>query len=124
MSEAIGFVTVISTEPRGPFMTAHETSEATQQVVDEQIRELIDTAHADVTDLIDRHRDQLETLARTLLKEETLDEADAYAAAGSPSQALDTSGVSIVRSGGRYAGTASAAPAHRNGASEPRRPSS
>jgi cell division protease FtsH len=89
MSEAIGFVTVISAEPRGSFMAAHETSEATQQVIDEQVRALIDTAHADVTELIDRHRDQLETLARTLLEDETLDEADAYAAAGLPGQPLE-----------------------------------
>jgi len=118
MSEAIGFVSVISTEPRGPFMTAHETSEATQQVIDEQVRELIDTAHADVTDLIDSHRDQLETLARTLLKNETLDEADAYAAAGLPTQAADTSGVSVVLSERHDSGPASARP-HRNGAGEP-----
>ena len=30
------------------------------------------------------HRDQLESLAQALLKAETLDEADAYAAAGVP----------------------------------------
>lgn len=86
MNEAIGFVTVIPAETRGPFMTGHETSEATQQVIDEQVRKLIDAAHSDVTDLLARHRDQLETLARALLKSETLDEADAYAAAGLPSQ--------------------------------------
>jgi cell division protease FtsH len=90
MSDAIGFVTVISAEARGPFLTgAGETSEATQRVVDEQVRELIDTAHADVTALIVAHRDQLETLARALLKDETLDESDAYAAAGMPSRPSD-----------------------------------
>ena len=87
MSEAIGFVTVIPAEARGPFLTgAGETSEATQRVVDEQVRELIDTAHEDVTALIGAHRDQLETLARALLADETLDESDAYAAAGMPSR--------------------------------------
>ncbi len=84
MSDAIGFVTVIPAQAQGPFMTAPETSEATQQVIDEQVRALIDTAHDDVTGLIGLHRDQLETLARTLLLHETLDEADAYAAAGMP----------------------------------------
>ena len=92
MSEAIGFVTVIPAEARGPFTTS-ETSEATQQVVDEQVRELIDSAHSDVTELIARHRDQLEMLARTLLKDETLDEADAYAAAGLASQSQEAGDV-------------------------------
>jgi cell division protease FtsH len=91
MSEAIGFVTVIPAEARGPFIGgADETSEATQQVIDEQVRQLIDTAHHDVTALVGAHRDQLEALAQALLKAETLDESDAYAAAGMPSRAADS----------------------------------
>jgi cell division protease FtsH len=91
MSEAIGFVTVIPAEARGPFITgAGETSEATQQVIDEQVRRLIDTAHEDVTALVGAHRQQLEALAVALLNQETLDESDAYAAAGMPSRAPDS----------------------------------
>jgi len=86
MSEEIGFVSVIPSEARGSFGMARETSEATAQLVDVQVRQLIDSAHAHVTEVIARHRDQLETLAGTLLKQETLDEADAYAAAGLPGQ--------------------------------------
>jgi cell division protease FtsH len=90
MSEAIGFVTVIPAEARGPFITgAGETSEATQQVIDEQVRQLIDTAHQDVTAVIGAHRAQLEALAQALLKDETLDESDAYAAAGMPGRPAD-----------------------------------
>ena len=85
MSDAIGFVTVISAEARGPFLTgAGETSEATQRIVDEQVRQLIDTAHRDVTVVLRDHREQLEMLSGALLKHETLDESDAYAAAGMP----------------------------------------
>ena len=88
MSEVIGFVSVIPAE-RGPFMNTSETSEATQQVIDEQVRALIDSAHQHVTELIASHHDQLDSLARALLKDETLDEADAYAAAGIPSQLVE-----------------------------------
>ncbi len=85
MNETIGFVTVIPAEARGPFVTgAGETSEATQRVIDEQVHQLIDSAHQAVTALLAAHRDQLETLALTLLTRETLDESDAYAAAGMP----------------------------------------
>jgi cell division protease FtsH len=97
MSDAIGFVSVIPSEARGSFGMARDTSEATQQLIDAQVRHLIETAHKHVTELIDRHRDQLETLARTLLKHETLDEADAYAAAGLPSQVPEASDVIAAR---------------------------
>jgi cell division protease FtsH len=97
MSDAIGFVTVIGAEARGPFASAYETSEATQQVIDEQVHQLIDTAHGDVTELIVRHRDQLETLARTLLTHETLDEADAYTAAGLPNHLSETGTLAAAR---------------------------
>jgi cell division protease FtsH len=90
MSDVIGFVTVLAAEARNPFLTgAGETSEATQRVVDEEVRQLIDTAHRDVTAILTAHRDRLETLARALLKDETLDEIDAYAAAQMPIRAAD-----------------------------------
>jgi cell division protease FtsH len=90
MSEAIGFVTVLPADGRGPFLTgAGETSEATQRVIDEEVRALIDTAHHAVTAALTAHRDRLETLAVALLKAETLDESDAYAAAGMPIRIAD-----------------------------------
>ena len=47
-------------------------------------RRLVDLAHEEVTSLLVDHRDQLESLAQALLKSETLDALDAYAAAGVP----------------------------------------
>lgn len=82
MNQAIGFVTVIHNEARGPFHAGAETSEATQQMVDEQVSKLVDGAHADVIELIGSHREQLETLAQALLEKETLDESQTHAAAG------------------------------------------
>jgi cell division protease FtsH len=94
MSEAIGFVAVLPAEGRGPFITgAGETSESTQRVVDEEVRQLIDNAHRDVTALLTADRSRLGTLARALLKAETLDELDAYAAAQMPPRpAADAAG--------------------------------
>jgi len=91
MNETIGFVTVIPAEARGPYLTgAGVTSEATQRVIDEQVHHLIDGAHENVTAQLSAHRDQLETLALTLLRHETLDESDAYAAAGMPLRHAET----------------------------------
>jgi cell division protease FtsH len=85
MSDAIGFVSVLPSEGRGPFPgSSGETSESTQRVLDEEVRLLIDAAHREVTALLAEHRDRLETLSRALLKDETLDEVDAYAAAQMP----------------------------------------
>ena len=84
MSEAIGFVTVLPADGQGPFFGASETSEATQQVIDQEVRRITDTAHDEVTALLTAHRDQLQKLALALLEAETLDEADAYAAAQMP----------------------------------------
>jgi len=82
MSDEIGFVTVLPADRFGSFLiAAGETSEATQRIVDEEVRQLTDNAHREVTELLVAHRDQLETLALELLKRETLDEAEAYAAA-------------------------------------------
>jgi cell division protease FtsH len=61
-----------------------ETSQETQRVVDEEVRALVEAAHQEVTRVLEEHRDQLESLAQALLKAETLDAPDAYAAAGVP----------------------------------------
>ena len=59
-----------------------QVSEATQELVDREVRRIIEEAPDDVRNLLERERDKLDSLAEALLREETLDEADAYAAAG------------------------------------------
>ena len=59
-----------------------ETSEATQRLIDEEVHRIVDSAHKDVLTLLRNRRSQLDDLVTALLKAETLDEADAYAAAG------------------------------------------
>jgi cell division protease FtsH len=61
-----------------------ETSEATQRLVDEEVRRIVESAHADVSTLLRKHRSNLDSLVSALLENETLDEANAYAAAGLP----------------------------------------
>ncbi len=85
MSPAIGPIAVIPMDGMGPLLPgASETSEATARMVDEEVRRIVDTAYAEVTDLLRSHRDNLDSLVAALLERETLDEADAYAAAGLP----------------------------------------
>ena len=46
------------------------------------MRRIVDAAHAEVTRLLTEHRAKLDSLTDALLEAETLDEADAYVAAG------------------------------------------
>ncbi|HEY4827243.1 MAG TPA: cell division protein FtsH, partial [Solirubrobacteraceae bacterium] len=84
MSDAVGLVAVLPADGVGPLLGASETSQATQQLVDDEVRGLIDAAHRDVIDLLTSHREQLNNLAIALLDAETLDGIDAYRAAGLP----------------------------------------
>jgi cell division protease FtsH len=83
MSRLIGPIAVIPMDGSSPFLPgAAETSESTQRVVDEEVRRIVESAHAEVTDLLHSHRSNLDALVAALLEHETLDEADAYEAAG------------------------------------------
>ncbi len=85
MSPAIGPIAVIPMDGMGPLLPGvSETSEATARMVDEEVRRIVDSAYAEVNDLLRTHRDNLDSLVGALLDRETLDEADAYAAAGLP----------------------------------------
>ena len=58
-------------------------------LLDEEVRRLIDEAHAEVAHLLSDHRDELDNLAHALLPAETLDALNAYAAAGIPMRRTD-----------------------------------
>jgi len=83
MSDAIGPIAVIPRDGAGPFLPGvSEVSPETQKLVDEEVRRIVDESHREVIDLLERNRDKLDSLAAALLEHETLDEDDAYAAAG------------------------------------------
>ncbi len=89
MSRAIGPIAVLPRDGMGPLLPgASETSEATQRLVDEEVRRIVESAHAEVSDLLRSHRDNLDSLVAALLERETLDEVDAYSAAGLPRNPL------------------------------------
>ena len=48
------------------------------------MRRIVEECYAEAITTLTEHRDQLESLTRRLLAAETLDEAEAYAAAGVP----------------------------------------
>ena len=83
MSDAVGAVAVIPSDSRAMMLPGvAEASPESQRLVDAEVRRIVDQAQREATALLAEHRDQLESLTSALLEAETLDEAQAYAAAG------------------------------------------
>jgi cell division protease FtsH len=93
MSRKLGTVTVLPSDGRGPLLPgADDVSAETQRLIDEEVRELVGQAHDEVVELLTANRDKLDRLAEALLEHETLDQDDAYAAAGVEAPASETGG--------------------------------
>ncbi|MGA2009228.1 MAG: ATP-dependent zinc metalloprotease FtsH [Solirubrobacteraceae bacterium] len=83
MSRAIGPIAVLPADGQSLLLPGvSETSEHTQRLVDEEVRRIVETAHEEATELLSSHRSNLDSLVSELLLQETLDQVDAYAAAG------------------------------------------
>jgi cell division protease FtsH len=83
MSDQIGPIAVIPSDQQGPLLPGvSEVSPATQELLDREVRRIVDEAHVAVVRLLTENRDKLDSLTEALLAAETLDEVDAYAAAG------------------------------------------
>jgi cell division protease FtsH len=93
MSKEVGLVSVL---PRGPddylSGSGDGISEATRELVDGEVRRIIDQCYETALELLGENRDRLDRLAEMLLEQETLDEADAYAAAGFVADAPSVNG--------------------------------
>ena len=83
MSDALGPVAVLPRDGAGPFLPGSaEASPETQKLLDDEVRRIVAEAHDEVVGLLTENRSRLDALANALLERETLDEDDAYAAAG------------------------------------------
>ena len=83
MSEKVGFLTATPQNGQSPLLPGSEAvSQATQELIDREVRRIVDEEQDATERLLATNRDRLDTLADALLERETLDEADAYAVAG------------------------------------------
>ena len=83
MSEKVGFITVAPQAGQNFLMPGAEpVSEATQELVDREVRRIVDDEHDATRRLLLDNRERLDALAQALLERETLDELDAYSVAG------------------------------------------
>src|SRR3954447_254776 len=97
MSEAIGPMSVMPPESDDPFAQG-AMAESTRELIDTEARRIVEECYGHALDRLNEHRDQLEGLARALLERETLDEVDAYAAAGFQSPEPSKTGASSIAS--------------------------
>jgi cell division protease FtsH len=85
MSEKVGPIVILPGDGQpAQYPGTSELSPETQSLIDEEVHRIVEEAHAEVTQLLTEHRDQLDSLAHALLEAETLDAPGAYAAAGVP----------------------------------------
>ena len=85
MSPAIGPIAVLPADGQSPLLPGvSETSQRTQELIDDEVRRIVDIAHHETTETLTTHRANLESLVAELLTHETLDQIAAYRAAGLP----------------------------------------
>src|SRR5439155_347454 len=73
MSTAVGPVAVIPRDGAGPFLPGvAEVSPVTQQLVDEEVRRIVEESHQEVVALLQENRGRLDSLATALLEHPTL----------------------------------------------------
>jgi cell division protease FtsH len=80
MSDAIGMVAVLPRDGANPW--GESASPGTLELLDAEVRRVIEHAYSEVVGLIERERLRLDALAEALLEHETLDQIDAYRIAG------------------------------------------
>jgi cell division protease FtsH len=78
MSSTVGLARVA--QKQGPFYLAtqdgsfqRDCSEKTAQLIDDEVKNILDRTYADAKDILSVHRDQLDKVSAELIKQETLD---------------------------------------------------
>ncbi|BDZ44518.1 ATP-dependent zinc metalloprotease FtsH [Naasia aerilata] len=82
MSPAVGPVSVLPASGQEQPFAVDGVSPATRQLVDDEVRRILDDCYRDALRTLSENRERLDRLARALLERETLGEDEAYAAAG------------------------------------------
>ena len=82
MSPAIGPVSVLPSSGQESPYGLDGVAPATKELVDTEARKIMEECYGQAVATLREHRDRLDRLAHALLERETLDEDEAYAAAG------------------------------------------
>jgi len=91
MSDIVGPISVDGRSQGMLLPGTPDVSEHTQQLIDEEVRRIVEDAERETVELLGNERHRLEALAQALLERETLDQPDAYEIAGVPLAAAEAS---------------------------------
>ncbi len=93
MSEKLGSISFVAPQDAGlpPAFQQQPYSEATSELIDAEVRRIVEESHREADRLLTSHRDKLEALAQALLKAESLNEKEILEAVGLPPRAASTS---------------------------------
>lgn len=94
MSPVIGPVTVLPRPGQEQPFGLDGVAPATRELVDEEVRRLVEECFGEAVETLRSNRERLDRLAHALLERETVDEDEAYAAAG---VARDTAPAAVAR---------------------------
>ncbi len=83
MSDAVGPLSVLPADEQAQYpFGGPQVSPETQELVDAEVRRIVDECYTVAIETLKAHREQLDALAEALLARETLDESEAYEVAG------------------------------------------
>jgi len=91
MSDIVGPISVDGRSQGMLLPGTPDVSEHTQQLIDEEVRRIVEDAERETVELLGNERHRLEALAQALLERETLDQPEAYEIAGVPLAAAEAS---------------------------------
>jgi len=84
MSERLGPISFVAPQDEGlpPAFQQRPYSDATSELIDGEVRRIVEECHGEANRLLAANRDKLDALARALLVGESLDEHEIQAATG------------------------------------------
>jgi cell division protease FtsH len=84
MSEKLGPISFVAPQDEGlpPAFQHQPYSDATSELIDEEVRRIVEESHREADRLLALHRDKLEALAQALLNAESLNEKEIREATG------------------------------------------
>jgi hypothetical protein len=82
MSDVIGLVSVLPAPGEESYTSQASVSDGTRELVDSEVRRIVEGCYERAQTMLGANRERLESLTRALLEQETLDQDDAYRAAG------------------------------------------
>ena len=84
MSEKLGPISFVAPRDEGlpPAFQHRPYSEATSELIDAEVRHIVEESHSEADRLLAEHRDKLNALAQALLKAESLNEKEIWEVTG------------------------------------------